>query len=72
MERIYPYRQQVAAVHPVSLVSVIGGSFFLDFVAAVDFTRIILFDKNVAEFSKAGCAVRPSKGLGRCLAMRVN
>lgn len=52
MERICRYLQQVAAVHPVSLVSVIGGSFFLDFVAAVDFTKIILFDKNVAEFSK--------------------
>ncbi|MFN9261939.1 MAG: hypothetical protein ACK6DY_00400, partial [Acidobacteriota bacterium] len=52
MERICRYLQQVAAEHPVSLVSVIGGSYFLDFVAAADFTRIILFDKNVAEFSK--------------------
>ena len=51
-EDISTYLQKVAGVYPVSLISVIGGSFFLDLVARVEFARIILFDQNVVEFAK--------------------
>ncbi len=51
-ETITEYLRQVATFHPVSLLSVIGGNYFLDLLAEVPFSRVVLFDENVAEFAK--------------------
>jgi len=53
---ITSYLRKVTEEHPVTLVSVIGGAFFLELVTAVDFKRIVLCDQNVAEFAKV-CAL---------------
>jgi hypothetical protein len=52
VELITDHLAGVASIGKVSLVSVIGGTFLLDLVQRVAFSRVILFDQNVAEFAK--------------------
>jgi len=51
-EIVFRYLNEVAQFRPVTLLSVIGGCFFLDIVKAVNVSRVHLFDGNVAEFAK--------------------
>ncbi len=53
---IVKYLQSVGQRHPLTLISVVGGSFFLDLVNDVEFKSVILFDSNVAEFTKISSA----------------
>lgn len=52
VELIADHLAHVASIGKVSLVSVIGGTFLLDLVQRVGFSRVLLFDQNVAEFAK--------------------
>jgi hypothetical protein len=52
VEIIADHLARVASIGKVSLVSVIGGAFLLDLVQRVGFSRVLLFDQNVAEFAK--------------------
>lgn len=51
-ERILEYLRKVSERSPVSLISVIGGAYFLDLVFQVNLRRVVLFDINIAEFTK--------------------
>lgn len=57
IEKIKSFLQVISKSCKITLLSVIGGSYFLDLLEEVDFHKIILFDSNVAEFAKVSTAL---------------